>query len=115
MYKTWLFNNKQKKERKNLIKYGRKCTPRMVIYHQNKDAVLQRIEDETGAKPGAPQMIKHYQATVQKVIAEMTEEELQKARETTQDWSNNSPPADIQAQVAAKKGASYMEHFSSEM
>ncbi|KAG2062398.1 hypothetical protein BDR06DRAFT_1001475 [Suillus hirtellus] len=32
LYKTWLFNNKKKKERKDMIKYGRKWTPRMVVY-----------------------------------------------------------------------------------
>ncbi|KAG1771132.1 hypothetical protein EV702DRAFT_1049036 [Suillus placidus] len=34
MYKTWLFNNKRKKERRDMIKYGRRWTPRMVIYQQ---------------------------------------------------------------------------------
>jgi len=49
MYKTWLFNNKKKKERKDMIKYGRRWTPRMVIYQQKWEEVLKRIEDKSGA------------------------------------------------------------------
>ncbi|KAG1734783.1 hypothetical protein EDB19DRAFT_1910909 [Suillus lakei] len=99
MYKTWLFNNKKKKERKDMIKYGRRWTPRMVIYQQKREEVLKRIKDKSGAKPGGPSMFKHYQ----------------KAKETAEEWSNNFPPPEIQAQVTHKKGPAYMEHFSKEM
>ncbi|KAG1723979.1 uncharacterized protein EDB91DRAFT_1087636 [Suillus paluster] len=115
MYKTWLFNNKKKKERKDMIKYGRKWTPRQVIYQQNREEVLKRIEDEFGAKPGGQDMFKHYQAVVKKVMADLSEDELEKAKETAEEWSNNFPPPETQAQVARKKGPVYMEHFSNEM
>jgi hypothetical protein len=80
MYKTWLFNNKKKKERKDMIKYGRKWTPRMVIYQQNQGEVLKRIEDESGEKPGAPSMFKHYQAAVKGVMAELDDNELERQK-----------------------------------
>jgi hypothetical protein len=115
MYKTWLFNNKKKKERKDMIKYGRKWTPRMVIYQQNCGEVLKRIKDESGEKLGGPGMFKHYQAAVKGVIAELDDDELEKAKETVEEWSNNFPPPKIQAQVTHKKGPAYMEHFSKEM
>ncbi|KAG2155979.1 uncharacterized protein EDB93DRAFT_1247624 [Suillus bovinus] len=115
MYKTWLFNNKKKKERKDMIKYGRKWMPRMVIYQENQEEVLKRIEDESGAKPGDPGMFKHYQAAVKRVMAELSDDELEKAKETVEEWSNNCPPSKIQAQVACKKGPAYMEHFLKEM
>ncbi|KAG2151261.1 uncharacterized protein EDB93DRAFT_1249457 [Suillus bovinus] len=111
MYKTWLFNNKKKKERKDMIKYGRKWMPRMVIYQENQEEVLKRIEDESRAKPGDPGMFKHYQAAVKRVMAELSNDELEKAKETAKEWSNNCPPPEIQAQVARKKGPAYMEHF----
>ncbi|KAG1719202.1 uncharacterized protein EDB91DRAFT_1089472 [Suillus paluster] len=104
MYETWLFNNKKKKERKDMIKYGRKWTPRQVIYQQNREEVLKRIEDKFGAKPGGQDMFKHYQAVVKKVMADLSEDELEKAKETTEEWSNNFPPPETQAQVAHKKG-----------
>ncbi|KAG1791297.1 uncharacterized protein BJ212DRAFT_1491023 [Suillus subaureus] len=115
IYKTWLFNNRKKKERKDMIKYGRKWTPRMVIYQWNWEEVLKRIEDESGAKPGGPGMFKHYQAAVKRVMAELSDDKLEKAKETAKEWSNNFPPPEIQAQVARKKGPAYMEHFSKEM
>jgi len=115
MYKTWLFNNKKKKERKDMIKYGRKWTPRMVIYQQKREEVLQRIEDESREKPGGPGMFKHYQTAVKRVMAELSNDEFEKAKETAEEWSDNLPPPEIQAQVARKKGPAYMEHFSKEM
>ncbi|KAG2141391.1 uncharacterized protein EDB93DRAFT_1089401 [Suillus bovinus] len=115
MYKTWLFNNKKKKERKDMIKYGRKWTPRMVIYQENQEEVLKRIEDKSGEKTGDPGMFKHYQVAVKRVMAELSDDELEKAKETAEEWSNNCPPPKIQAQVAHQKGPAYMEHFSKEM
>jgi hypothetical protein len=115
MYKTWLFNNKTKKERKNTIKYGRKWTPRMVVYQQKRKEVLKRIEDESRVKLGDPGMFKYYQAAVKRVVAKLDDDELEKAKETAEQWSNNCPPPEIQAQVARKKGLAYMEYFSNEM
>ncbi|KAG1767877.1 hypothetical protein EV702DRAFT_1203535 [Suillus placidus] len=115
MYKTWLFNNKKKKERKDMIKYGRKWTPRMVVYQQKREEVLKRIEDESGVKPRDPGMFKQYQAAVKRVMGELDDDELEKAKETAEEWSNNCPPPEIQAQVARKKGLAYMEHFLNEM
>ncbi|KAG1818208.1 uncharacterized protein BJ212DRAFT_1299026 [Suillus subaureus] len=60
-------------------------------------------------------MFKHYQAAVKRVMAELSNNELEKVKETAEEWSNNFPPPEIQAQVAHKKGPVYMEHFSKEM
>jgi hypothetical protein len=110
-----LYNNNNKKERKDMIKYGRKWMPRMVIYQQNWDKVLTRIEDKSGVKPGGPGMFKHYQVSVKRVMAELDNNELVKAKETVEEWSNNFPPPKIQAEVACKKGPAYMEHFLNKM
>ncbi|KAG2141229.1 hypothetical protein DEU56DRAFT_754948 [Suillus clintonianus] len=111
----WKKRKQKKKERKDMIKYGRKWTPRQVIYQQKWEEVLKRIENESGAKPGGPGMFKHYQAAVKRVMAELSDNELEKAKETAEEWSNNFLPPKIQAQVARKKGPAYIEHFSKEM
>ncbi|KAG1834747.1 hypothetical protein EV424DRAFT_1531953 [Suillus variegatus] len=87
----------------------------MVVYQQKCEEVLKRIEDESGVKPGDPGMFKHYQAAVKRVMAELDDDELEQVKETAEEWSNNCPPPEIQAQVAHKKGPAYMEHFSNEM
>jgi len=87
----------------------------MVIYHRHRDEVMQRIEEETGAKPGEKGMFKHYQAAIRDVMDEMPEEEVEKARETAEEWSNRFPPPDVQARTADKKGAEFVEHFAKEM
>jgi hypothetical protein len=89
--------------------------PRMVVYQQKCEEVLKRIEDESRVKPEDPGMFKHYQAVVKRVMTELDDNELEKAKETAEEWSNNCPPLEIQAQVACKKGPAYMEHFSNEM
>ncbi|KAG1812455.1 uncharacterized protein BJ212DRAFT_1301468 [Suillus subaureus] len=60
-------------------------------------------------------MFKHYQAAVKRIMAELSDDELEKVKETAKEWSNNFPPPEIQAQVAHKKGPAYMEHFLKEM
>jgi hypothetical protein len=87
----------------------------MVVYQQKCKEVLKRIEDEARAKPRDPGMFKHYQVTVKRVMAELDDDKLEKAKATAEEPSNNCPPPEIQAQVARKKGPAYMEHFSSEM
>ncbi|KAG1726353.1 uncharacterized protein EDB91DRAFT_1254373 [Suillus paluster] len=94
MYKTWLFNNKKKKERKDMIKYGRKWTPRQVIYQQKWEEVLKRIKDESRAKPGGP--VGEGEGHSRRMVKQLSTSE-------------------IQAQVARKKGPVYMEHFLKEM
>ncbi|KAG1765467.1 hypothetical protein EV702DRAFT_1212452 [Suillus placidus] len=87
----------------------------MVIYQQKRKEVLKRIEDESGAKPGGQGMFKHYQVAVKRVMAELSNDELEKVKETAKEWSNNFPPPEIQAQVTCKEGPAYMEHFLKEM
>ncbi|KAG2064054.1 hypothetical protein BDR04DRAFT_1162993 [Suillus decipiens] len=64
----------------------------MVIYQQNWEEVLKKIEDEFRAKPGAPRMFKHYQVAVKRVMAELDEDKLEKVKETAEEWLNNFPP-----------------------
>ncbi|KAG1823815.1 uncharacterized protein BJ212DRAFT_1476677 [Suillus subaureus] len=71
----------------------------MVIYQWNWEEVLKRIKDKSGAKPGGPGMFKHYQAAVKIVMAELSNNKLEK----------------IQAQVTHKKGPVYMEYFLKKM
>jgi hypothetical protein len=40
-------------------------------------------------------MFKHYQAAVKGVMAELDDDELEKAKETAEEWSNNFPPPEI--------------------
>jgi hypothetical protein len=115
MYRTWLYNNMKKKKRKEAIKYGKKWNSRMVVYQQRRDEVMKRIEQQTGAKPGEPGMFKHYQAAIKDVIDEMPEEELERAKQTAEEWSNSYPPPEVQAKTADKKGAAFIEQFAQEM
>ncbi|KAG1722602.1 uncharacterized protein EDB91DRAFT_1088083 [Suillus paluster] len=115
IYHTWLYNHTKVKQRRDKIKYGKKWTARMVVSHKKRDQVLQRIKDETGLKPGDPQMFKYYQGTVKKVVDKMPADKMEIAMETAEKWSNDFPPPEIQASVATKKGPTYIKHFAKEM
>ncbi|KIK36280.1 hypothetical protein CY34DRAFT_16491 [Suillus luteus UH-Slu-Lm8-n1] len=78
---------------------------------QKQEEVLKRIEDESRVKPGDPGMFKHYQAAVKRVMAELDDNELEKVKETTEEWLNNCLPPEIQAQVARKKGLALWSTF----
>ncbi|KAG1777599.1 hypothetical protein EV702DRAFT_1225178 [Suillus placidus] len=115
IYRTWLYNHTKVKQRRDKIKYRKKWTARMVVSHDKRDQVLQRIEDETRLKPGDPQMFKYYQGTVKKIVDPMPANKMEIAKETAEKWSNNFLPPEIQASVATKKGLKYIEHFTEEM
>ncbi|KAG1756663.1 uncharacterized protein EDB91DRAFT_1241708 [Suillus paluster] len=110
IYQTWLYNHTKTKQRRDKIKYGKKWTARIVVTHYKRKEVLQRIKDETSLKPGDPDMFKYYQGMVTQVVEEMPTDELEKAKETAEEWSNNFLPPKIQATVATKKGPHYITH-----
>ena len=69
----------------------------------------------TGGKAGDKEMIGNYQAALNTVMKGLTDEELQEAEETAEDWTNKAPPADVQAKFVAKKAEMVTKSFASYM
>lgn len=115
-YETWFRNHGSKrKPKKPPIKIGQKWTERSVIDTLRKKELLKKIQDETGAKPGTKDMINHYTNQLNELMASLSPEELEEAKETAHAWNNQGVPADVKADIARKKGDDMIHHFASEM
>lgn len=80
-----------------------------------KKELLEKIQDETGAKPGTKEMINHYTKQLNQLIASLSPDELQEAKETAELWNCQGVPDDVKADIARKKGDDMIHHFATEM
>lgn len=111
IYKEWLYNHRARKSVKKANKYGKKWTARLVIEHQHKQEILEK----TGAKPGDKEMIKKYQGAVKSFMQSLSNEQMEEARKTAEEWSTRAPPADMQADFADKKATGLMKDLATEL
>ncbi|KAG2085885.1 uncharacterized protein F5147DRAFT_659364 [Suillus discolor] len=92
-----------------------KVTERSVMDTLWKKELLEKIQDETGAKPGMKEMINHYTKQLNQLIASLSLDELQEAKETAELWNHQGIPDDVKADIARKKGNDMIHHFATEM
>ena len=112
MYPTWLFNHgERKRKQSDKFKWGKKWTARSVISHQRREEIVEL----TGGQAGDKEMIGNYQAALKTILAGLTDEEWQQAEETAEEWTNNAPPADVQAKFTDKKADAATKSFASYM
>ncbi|KAG2109992.1 uncharacterized protein F5147DRAFT_652162 [Suillus discolor] len=115
-YETWFRNHvKAKKPGKPPIKMGQKWTERSIIDTLQKKELLKKIEDKTGAKPRTKEMMNHYTVHLNRLMASLSLEDLQQAKETADEWNSQGVPDDVKVEIARKKGDDMIRHFSSEM
>ncbi|KAG2086822.1 uncharacterized protein F5147DRAFT_781519 [Suillus discolor] len=115
-YETWFRNHaKAKKPGKPPIKMGQKWTERSVIDTLRKKELLRKIEDETGAKPGTKEMMNHYTVHLNRLMASLSPEDLEEAKETADKWNSQGIPDNVKVEIARKKGDGMIRHFASEM
>ena len=65
-----------------------KCTHRVQIHNL--------ISEETDKPVGHPDWLKHYPATLSKVVDGFTEAEVADAEKMAQEWSNEGAPREVQ-------------------
>ncbi|KAG1825410.1 hypothetical protein EV424DRAFT_1345754, partial [Suillus variegatus] len=111
-YETWFRNHaKVKKPGKPPIKMGQKWTERSVIDTLRKKELLKKIEDETGAKPGTKEMMNHYTVHLNRLMASLSPEDLEQAKETADEWNSQGVPDDVKVEIARKKGDDMIQTF----
>ncbi|KAG2060994.1 hypothetical protein BDR06DRAFT_1002186 [Suillus hirtellus] len=94
---------------------GQKWTERSIIDTLRKKELLKKIKDETGAKPGTKEMMNHYTVHLNWLMASLSPEDLQEAKETADEWNSQGVPDDVKVEIVRKKGNDMIRHFSSEM
>ncbi|KAG1868417.1 hypothetical protein F4604DRAFT_1927280 [Suillus subluteus] len=115
-YETWFRNHvKAKQPGKPPIKMGQKWTERSVIDTLRKKELLKRIEDETGTKPGTKEMMNHYMVHLNQLMASLSSEDLEEAKETANEWNSQGVPDNVKVKIARKKGDNMIRHFAAEM
>ncbi|KAG1806392.1 uncharacterized protein HD556DRAFT_1436357 [Suillus plorans] len=110
-----LKDRKVRKPSKPPIKIGQKWTERSVVDTLRKKELLEKIQDETGAKPGTKEMINHYTKQLNQLIASLSPDELQEAKETAELWNCQGVPDDVKADIARQKSDDMIHHFVTEM
>lgn len=108
-------NHGGKKDTKPPIKLGRKWTYRSVVESQRKKELLKKIQDETGAKPGEPEMMNHYAKYLARMVNSLTEDEVKEATQMAAQWNKHGVPAEVQADVARRKSEDILQYVATEM
>ncbi|KAG2047685.1 hypothetical protein BDR06DRAFT_1013628 [Suillus hirtellus] len=94
---------------------GAEWTKRSIIDTLWKKELLKKIEDETGAKPGTKEMMNHYTVHLNQLMASLSPEDLQEAKQTADEWNSQGVLDDVKVEITRKKGDNMIQHFSSEM
>lgn len=62
-----------------------------------KKAEIQELcKEETGSKPGTKKYLSGYQKALAKVMEDLTPEEVSGFKEMAREWSDKSPPKEVQ-------------------
>ncbi|KAG1784526.1 uncharacterized protein HD556DRAFT_1451682 [Suillus plorans] len=116
VYQNWFRNHRgRKQDQKPPINMGRRWTYRWVVDTLRKRELLNKIQDDTGVKPGSMEMIQHYSKYLSALIESLTEEEIQEAVKTAEEWNSQGVPPEVQIDIAKKKSESMVHHFASKM
>ncbi|KAG1844593.1 hypothetical protein C8R48DRAFT_780246 [Suillus tomentosus] len=103
-------------ERKRVSKAAQKWTERSVVDTLwEKGTVRKKFRTRLEAKPGTKEMINHYTKQLNQLIASLSPDELQEAKETAELWNRQGVPDDVKADIARKKGDDMIHHFATEM
>ncbi|KAG1856167.1 hypothetical protein F4604DRAFT_1932033 [Suillus subluteus] len=115
VYRKWLQNHGGKKEVKPPINLGQKWTYRSVVESLRKRELLKKIEAETGAKPGEPEMMNHYAKYLTDMVNSLTEKEIEEATEMAAEWNKQGVPPELQADIARQKGEDILWYVAKEI
>ncbi|KAG1721903.1 uncharacterized protein EDB91DRAFT_1256308 [Suillus paluster] len=116
LLKKWLQNHVgKKKDAKPPINLGRKWTYQAVVGSLRKKELLKKIKDETGVKPGEPEMMNHYAKYLAEMVNSLTEKEVEEATEMAEEWNKQGVPPKVQADTAKQKSDDILQYVASEM
>ncbi|KAG1883112.1 hypothetical protein F4604DRAFT_1921009 [Suillus subluteus] len=116
VYLKWFRNHGSKKqETKPPLNMGRKWMDHWVIDSLWKQELLKKICDEMRVKPRSSEMMTHYFKYLSALVDSLSEEEIEKAIKTAEEWNWQGVSPKAQADVMKKKSESMIQHFVREM
>ncbi|KAI9447519.1 hypothetical protein H4582DRAFT_2051264 [Lactarius indigo] len=102
----WFYNHYVHPKRQ-YIKFTRKWSARNAFYHLNRDEVLRLAKETSGTELGSPAFIGALQDATTALWNELSIEDQEEYQESAREWSEKTPPKNIQSRYAHCSGMTY--------
>ncbi|KAH8983595.1 hypothetical protein EDB86DRAFT_3085260 [Lactarius hatsudake] len=110
----WFYNH-YARPRHQYIKFTRKWSTRNAFYHLNRDDVLDHVKETSGIEPGDPAFLGALQDTTTTLWTELSPEVQEDYVKAAKEWSEETPPKDIQSRMASSMHERIIEDFQSQL
>ncbi|KAI9428965.1 hypothetical protein H4582DRAFT_2066083 [Lactarius indigo] len=97
------------------IKFTRKWSARNTFYHLNRDEVLRLAKETSGTEPGSPAFIGALQDATTALWNELSIEDQEEYQESAREWSEKTPPKNIQSRMASSLRERIIQDFQSQL
>lgn len=77
--------------------FGRAYNWKQVLNQNRGDEVKAIVDRMGGGEPGSKTWVAKYQAALKEIEAKLSPKEIQALKDEAQEWSERSPPEDVQA------------------
>jgi hypothetical protein len=96
MVKHWFYNHGRKRNHRNKVNYIRKWSLKKVVGHIKKVEIQEICQEDTGCLPGTKGYISGYQKALASVVEELSPTEEAKLQALAEEWTQRSPPVELQ-------------------
>jgi hypothetical protein len=79
------------------MKFTRRWSARNAFYHEKKEDIMELAQEMSGGVPGSKAFLGALQDATTQLWKDLSTEEQGDYAEIAKEWSDNSPPKDIQA------------------
>ncbi|KAH8978646.1 hypothetical protein EDB86DRAFT_3151891 [Lactarius hatsudake] len=110
----WFYNH-YARPRRQYIKFTRKWSTRNAFYHLNQDDVLDHVKETSGIEPGDPAFLGALQDATTTLWTELSPEVQEDYVKAAKEWSEETPPKDIQSRMASSMRERIIEDFQSQL
>ncbi|KAI9443892.1 hypothetical protein H4582DRAFT_2053660 [Lactarius indigo] len=110
----WFYNHYVRPKRQ-YIKFTRKWSARNAFYHLNRDEVLRLAKETSGTEPGSPAFIGALQDATTALWNELSIEDQEEYQDSAREWSEKTPPKNIQSRMASSLRERIIQDFQSQL
>ncbi|KAI9434764.1 hypothetical protein H4582DRAFT_2059889 [Lactarius indigo] len=110
----WFYNH-YVRPKHQYIKFTRKWSARNAFYHLNRDEVLRLAKETSGTEPGSPAFIGALQDATTALWNELSIEDQEEYQESAREWSEKTPPKNIQSRMASSLRERIIQDFQSQL
>ncbi|KAH9012464.1 hypothetical protein EDB84DRAFT_1569213 [Lactarius hengduanensis] len=112
--KKWFYNH-YARPRRQYIKFTRKWSACNAFYHLNRDEVLKHAKETSGIELGDPAFLGALQDATTTLWTELSPEVQEDYVKAAKEWSEETPPKDVQSRMASSMRERIIEDFQSQL